>query len=96
MLQVFQMDVAKGDRDSICSNGCTRMLQAFVPNVSSMFLDIYYKRVYLDVEYVSHICCKCFWMLLMFAMVFKRFSSVFFEVFQKHVLSVLSAFRHML
>jgi hypothetical protein len=32
----------------------------------------------------------------MFAMVFKRFSSVFFEVFQKHVLSVLFVFRHIL
>jgi hypothetical protein len=32
----------------------------------------------------------------MFAMVFKRFSGIFFQVFQKYVSSVLSVFRHML
>ena len=50
------------------------MLQASVPNVSSVFSEVRYKCVYLDVTYVSHICCKCFiWMLRMFSMVFKCF-----------------------
>ena len=30
------------------------MLQAFVPNVSSVFIDVRGKCVYLDVAYVSH------------------------------------------
>jgi hypothetical protein len=58
---------------------------------------------YLDVAYVSHICCMCFiWMLRMVAMVFKCVSGVFkcfrsmFQVFQKHVSSVSTAFRCML
>jgi hypothetical protein len=34
------------------------MLQAFVPNVSSAFPDVYNKCAYFDVAYVSHICCK--------------------------------------
>jgi hypothetical protein len=70
------------------------MLQASVPIVSCVS-DICCKCVYLDVAYISHICCKCF-MLRMFAMVFKHFSSVFLQVFQKHVSSVLSVFRSML
>jgi hypothetical protein len=54
-------------RCCIYCNGCTRMLQASVSNVSSGFSDIYCKCVYLQVAYVSHICCKCFiWILCMF------------------------------
>ena len=34
------------------------MLQASVLNVSSVFLDVCCKCAYLDVAYVSHICCK--------------------------------------
>jgi hypothetical protein len=57
------------------------MLQAFVLNVSTVFLDICCNCVYLDVVYVSGICCKCFiWMLCMFYMVFKCFSYVFASV----------------
>jgi hypothetical protein len=60
------------------------------------FLDVCCKCVYLDVAYVSHICCKCFtWMLRMFAMVFKCFH-MFLQLFQTHVLSVSSVFRCML
>jgi hypothetical protein len=44
----------------ICCNGCTRMLQASVPNVSSIFSDVCCKCVYMDVTYLSHICCKRF------------------------------------
>ena len=55
------------------------MLQAYVPNVLSAFSDICSKCVYLDVAYVSHICCKCFiWMLHIFC---NGFSSVFSGVF---------------
>jgi hypothetical protein len=38
MLQVFHRDVAKVDRDvTFVAMVCTRMLQVFVPNVSSVF-----------------------------------------------------------
>jgi hypothetical protein len=81
----------------ICCNGCTHMLQASVPNVSSVFSDICCMCVYLDVAYVSHNCCNSFiWMLRRFAMVFKHFSGVFLQIFQKHVSSVSFVFRHML
>ena len=54
------------------------MLQASVPNVSSIFLDVCCKYVYLDVAYVSCICCKCFnWMLREFTM-FSSVLQVFF------------------
>jgi len=65
----------------ICCNGCTRMLQAYVLNVSSVFLDVCCKCVYLDVAYVSYICCKCFiWMLRMFYNGFQVFLGVFTSV----------------
>jgi hypothetical protein len=44
----------------ICCNGYTRMLQASVPNVSSVSSDVCCKYVYLDVTYVSYVCCECF------------------------------------
>jgi hypothetical protein len=57
MLQWLYMYVT-----SICSK-CficffRRMLQASVSNVSSAFSDVCCKCTYLDVAYVSHICCK--------------------------------------
>ena len=68
----------------LCCNGCTRMLQHFVSNVLAIFLDVCCKCVYLDVAYVSHICCKHFiWMLRMFYMVFKCFSGVFASVLDR-------------
>jgi hypothetical protein len=80
----------------ICCNGCIRMLQASLPNVSSVFSDVCCKCVYLDVVCISHRCCKCFiWMLRMFTMVSSVFQ-VFFQVFQTHVSSVSSVFRRML
>jgi hypothetical protein len=52
------------------------------------FADVCCKCVYLDVGYISRICCKYFiWILRMFAIVFKCFSGVS---------SVLSVFRRML
>jgi hypothetical protein len=54
---VFHMDVAKINHD-FAHVGCTRMLQTSVPNVSSAFSDVCCKYAYLDVAYVSHICCR--------------------------------------
>ena len=57
-----------------------------------LFLDISCNCVYLDIVYVSHICCKCFiWMLHMLAMALKCF-----QVFQTYVARVSSIFRCML
>ena len=62
----------------ICYNGCTRMLQRSVTNVSSVFSDECCKCVYLNVVYVLHICCKYFvWMWLMFYNGFQVFFNVF-------------------
>jgi hypothetical protein len=70
-------------RCCICCNDYTCMLQVYVPHVSSIFSDVCYKCVYLEVAHISHICCKCsIWMLHMFATVF--------HVFQSHVLNVLA------
>jgi hypothetical protein len=46
--------------EGVYCNGCIRILQASVPNVSSMFSDVRCKCVYLNIVYVSHICCKYF------------------------------------
>jgi len=60
MFHLFQVYVASVFLSICCTcfNGCTRMLQASVPNVSSAFSDVCCKCAYLDVAYVSHICCK--------------------------------------
>jgi hypothetical protein len=61
VFQMFHMYVASVSYEyCICCNGCTRMLQASVHNVSSIFSDICCKCVYLDVAYVSHICLLVF------------------------------------
>ena len=84
---VFQMYVARVSygccksrlRCCICCNGCTRMLQASISNVSSVFSDVCCNCVYLDVAYVSHICFKCFILMLrMFYNGFQLFSRRFF------------------
>ena len=65
----------------ICCNGCTCMLHMSIPKVSSVSLDVCCKCVYLDVAYISHICCKYFiLMLCMFAMIFKCFQVFFVSV----------------
>jgi hypothetical protein len=75
MLQVFQMDVAKVDRDvayvamviHVCCKGLLLMFHLCFPDVCC-------KCVYPYVAYVSHICCICFIeMLCMFAMSFECF-----------------------
>jgi hypothetical protein len=60
---VFYMDIVKVDRDV-----------AYVVSLYSIFLDVCCKCVYLDIAYVSHICCKCFiWMLRIFTMILSVF-----------------------
>ena len=66
MLQVLHLDVSKVDWDVAC---VAMVFQLYVPNVSSAFLDVCCKWAYMDVAYVSHICCKS-----MFEM-FKLFQS---------------------
>ena len=91
---MFHADVAKVDRDVSCYNGCTRMLQDSVPNISSVFIDVCRKCVYLDVAYVSYICCKCFiGILRMFSSVFTSVSDACFRCFiclQTYVISAAS------
>jgi hypothetical protein len=61
MLQLFQMDIAKVDRDVayvvmvvyLCCKGQ-------LPMFHLCFEDVCYKCVYLNVAYVSHIYFKCF------------------------------------
>jgi hypothetical protein len=71
------------------------MLQASIPNVSSAFSDICCECAYLDVAYVSHICCKSIFDM------FQLFQSyVVISVFMLQVVSVLSrcciCYTHML
>jgi hypothetical protein len=82
MLQVYVSDVSEVRfQDSvwigccICYNGYTLILQASVPNVPSVFSDVFYKCVYLNVAYDSHMCYKCF--IRMLHMFCNGFSSVF-------------------
>ena len=74
MLQIFHTDVAKVDQMLHILQWLCMYVANMCPNVSSVFSDVCCKCVYLDVAYVSHICCECFiWMLRLFAMVFKFF-----------------------
>jgi hypothetical protein len=78
---VFDIDVAKVDRDvayvAVAAHVCCKRLFP----ISSVFSDICCKCVYLDVTDVSHICCKRFiWILRMFAMIFNCFQ-VFLQMF---------------
>jgi hypothetical protein len=60
MFQVFSCGCCKSRFECyICCNDCTCMLQVSVPNVLSVFSNVCCKSVYLDVAYVSHICCNC-------------------------------------
>jgi hypothetical protein len=86
MLQKLHMDVAKIDQKFCTCCKCFRlMLQSFVQNVSSVSdvcLQVFF---YLDVAYVSHICCKS-----MFQMFYLFQSYVSASVFMLQVVSVLS------
>jgi hypothetical protein len=81
---VFHTDVAKAYQDVayVAIIVHVYILQASIPNVSSIFSEVCCKCVYLD---VAKMCCKCFiYMLRMFAMIL--------QVFQTHVSSVSSVF----
>jgi hypothetical protein len=69
----------------ICCNGCTRMLQAFVPNVSVVFPDVYCKCVYLNVARVSHIYCMCFYLDVAYILqwLLQSFLGVFYKCFRR-------------
>jgi hypothetical protein len=77
-LQVFDTDVVKVDWDvAYVVMVCTRMLQASVPNVSSVFSDVCCKCLSRCYICFTHML-KCFvWMLRMFAIVFKYFCKCF-------------------
>jgi hypothetical protein len=94
---MFHLDVAsvlcgcckRRSRCCIFCNGCARILQAFIPNISVVFLDVR---------------CKCFTHMLyvfylnaayVFNGFFKRFH-VFLQVFQTYVASVSTVFERML
>ena len=76
---MFQMDVANVDRDvayvatvvDVCCKGLLPLFHLCFPAACCKF-------IYLDVAYVSHICCECFiWMLRMFYNSFQVFFYVF-------------------
>jgi hypothetical protein len=82
MFRVFRTNVAKVHQDvayvAMIVHVCCKRLS---PVFHLCFSDVCCKCVYLDVPYVSHICCKYFiWMLCLFAMVLKYFR-VFLQVF---------------
>jgi hypothetical protein len=87
MFQVFHTNVAKVDRG--CCNGCTRMLQVFVPNILFVLSNICCKCVYLDAAYVSLICCN---LLSGFCVCLQWFSSVFRCFFCKCFKSMFQVF----
>jgi hypothetical protein len=101
MLQMLNIYVAKRWGRCIWCNGCTRMLQASVPNVSSVFSDVRCKRAYFDVVYISHVCYKFYlnvlyvlqWFFQVFSCVFSSVSDACFKILiclQKHVANVSS------
>jgi hypothetical protein len=75
---VFHTDVAKVDRDvAYVAMVCTCMLQASVPNVSSIYSDVCCKCLSGCYICFTHML-KCFiWTLRMFAIVFKCFCKCF-------------------
>jgi hypothetical protein len=98
MLQVFYTDVAKVDRDvAYFINGCTCTLQAFIPNVSSVFfrhmLQVCLSGSMLHMFHTYVV--SVFWMLRMFTIVSSVFQ-VFLQVFQMYVSNVSSILKRML
>jgi hypothetical protein len=83
------MDVAKRDTGCCICYICFQRhiaivcFECFRGMFHLCFLEACCNCVYLDVAYVSHICCMCFIrMLCMVAMVFKRVLGVFFKCFE--------------
>ena len=65
---MFHADIAKVDQDVAYVAMVVHVYYKLMFPTFYLFLpDVCYKCVYLDIVYVSHICCKCFiWMLCMF------------------------------
>ena len=61
---MFHLDVAKVDRDvaHVAMARNIYMLQVYIPKVSSIFLDVYCKHVYLNVAYIFTHMLKVFYM----------------------------------
>jgi hypothetical protein len=88
---VFHADVAKVDRDVAYVANYTHMLQVFVSNVLSIFSDVCYKYVYLDIAYVLYICCKYFYLDVAYVCnCFSNVFHVFLHIIQTHILNVLT------
>ena len=91
-VQMFQRCVASVSHQccksrSGCCNGYTRMLQACVPNVLSIFQK-HVVSVFILVLLFG--CCICF------AMAFQVFFQMFLQMFQTHFSNVSFVFGHML
>jgi hypothetical protein len=91
---VLHIDVAKVDQDiayvAMVVYVCCKLLFPMF----YLFFHTYVASVfYLDVAYVSHVCCKCF--IRMLHTVCNDFQ-VFLQMFQMHVSSVSSVFRRIL
>jgi hypothetical protein len=86
MFQRYVVNVSYGcckSRSECCTycNGCTRMLQARILNVSSVFFYVCCKCVYLDVTYAFTYMMQVFYLNVAYVyIVFKCFSGVFANV----------------
>jgi hypothetical protein len=89
MLQVFHTDVAKGGSGCyICCNGCTRMFQASVPNVSFVFhthvASVFIWMLHMFHTYVTSVLCAyciCLQWFLFFQVFFASVSVACFKFF---------------
>jgi len=101
MFQRYVTSVSYGcyksrSRCCTCCNGCTRMLQALVLNVSSVFSDVCCKFIYLDVAYVFTHMIQVFYLKVVYVYNGFKCFQVFLQVFQTHVSNVSFIFRNML
>jgi hypothetical protein len=81
---VFYTDVAKVDRNVACVAMVVYVCcKSLSPMFHLLFADVCYKRVYLDVAYVSHIRCKHFYLDVAFVCNgFQVFLGVFASVLE--------------
>jgi hypothetical protein len=62
MLQVFHMNIAKGERDVVYAAVVVHVCCKFLFLMFHQFSDVCCKCVYLNVAYVSHICLQVFYL----------------------------------
>ena len=94
---LFQMDVAKVDRDVSYVVIVVRVCCKLLFPMFHLFFRCMLRVLYLDITYVSHIYLQVFYLNVVY--VFTMVSSVFLvflQVFQTHISSVSSAFVRML